>query len=79
MPERIGKNTLLLTSNPSVIGFAGVGGITEGEGPLSEEFDYLFDDDEAGQSSFEKAESLIHKEAVERALSKAGKSKRPEA
>ncbi|MCR4564030.1 MAG: stage V sporulation protein AD [Clostridiales bacterium] len=75
MPERIGKNTLLLTSNPSVIGFAGVGGITEGEGPLSEEFDYLFDDDEAGQSSFEKAESLFHKEAVERALSKAGKSK----
>jgi stage V sporulation protein AD len=75
MPERIGEYTLNLPSNPSVIGFAGVGGITEGEGPLAEEFDFLFDDDKAGQTSFEKAESIFHKEAVERALSKAKKSK----
>ena len=75
MPERIGNNTLILPSNPSVIGYAGVGGVTESEGPLAEEFDFLYDDDKAGQESFEKAESIFHKEAVERALSKAGKSK----
>lgn len=75
MPLRIGKNTLKLTTNPSVTGFAGVGGITEGEGPLAEEFDYIFEDDKAGQESFEKAESIFHKEAVERAITKAGKSK----
>ncbi len=75
MPERIGNNTLILPSNPSVIGYAGVGGVTESEGPLAGEFDFLYDDDKAGQESFEKAESIFHKEAVERALSKAGKSK----
>ncbi len=75
MPVKIGKYTLKLQSNPSVIGFAGVGGITEGEGPLAEEFDFIYDDDKAGQESFEKAESIFHKEAVDRAVSKAGKSK----
>jgi stage V sporulation protein AD len=74
MPERIGKNTLKMSFNPSIVGFAGVGGITEGEGPLAEEFDFIYDDDKAGQESFEKAESLFHKSAVERAVAKAGKS-----
>jgi len=74
MPEKLGKNTIILPSNPSVIGFAGVGGITESDGPLAEEYDYLYNDDKAGQESFEKAESVFQRHAVEIAVSKAGKS-----
>ena len=74
MPTRQGRYTLNLPSRPSVIGSAGVGGVTESEGPLANEFDYLYDDDKAGQESFEKAESEFHRNAVERALSKAGKT-----
>lgn len=74
MAERLGKYTLALNSHPSVTGFAAVVGKTEGEGPLKDEFDFVFEDDTLGEASFEKAESALQKESVTRALSKAGKT-----
>lgn len=74
MAERLGKYTIVLNSHPSVTGFAAVVGKTEGEGPLKDEFDFVFEDDTLGEASFEKAESALQEEAVTRALSKAGKT-----
>ena len=74
MAERLGKYTIILNSHPSVTGFAAVVGKTEGEGPLKDEFDFVFEDDTLGEASFEKAESALQKEAVTRALSKAVKT-----
>ena len=72
MPVRQGRYTLLLPSAPSIEGYAAVAGKKEGQGPLSEEFDYIYDDASAGEKSWEKAESVIHRDAVTRAISKAG-------
>lgn len=74
MIVRQGKYTLKLTSQPSIIGNAAVAGKTEGEGPLKKEFDRVFSDDTLGESSFEKAESSLQREAILRALDKAGKT-----
>lgn len=72
MANRVGKYTVVFKSAPSIIGSAGVVGKTEGEGPLSKEFDFVFPDDTMGEASFEKAESAIEREAIIRAFNKAG-------
>ncbi len=73
MAERQGKYTLILPSKPSIYGNAAVVGKNEGEGPLADEFDYVYTDDTInGSPSWEKAESLLQKEAVSRAIAKAG-------
>ena len=71
MAERVGKYTVVFNCPPSIIGSAGVVGKTEGEGPLSKEFDYVFPDDTLGEASFEKSESAIQREAIIRAFNKA--------
>ncbi|MCR4925973.1 MAG: stage V sporulation protein AD [Clostridiales bacterium] len=72
MPQRVGRYTINLPSRPVIIGNAAVVGKKEGEGPLAEEFDHIFDDTTMGEASWEKAESAIQREAVTRAISKAG-------
>lgn len=74
MPIRQGRYTLVLPSRPSFAGNAAVVGKTEGQGPLKNEFDYIFEDDTLGEASFEKAESSLQREAIIRALSKAQKA-----
>ncbi len=75
MAKRQGKYTLLLPSKPSFIGYAAVGGKTEGEGPLAEEFDKTYTDDSIdGCPSWEKAESALQRDAITRAVDKAGLS-----
>lgn len=74
MPERIGKYTIGLSSTPAILGFAAVVGKKEGEGPLGNEFDYIYADAAAGQDSWEKAESTMHSDAVRRAIAKSGKT-----
>lgn len=72
MAERLGQQTVLLPSMPSVSGFAAVVGKTEGEGPLAKEFDRVYPDDTIdGCPTWEKSESALHKEAVSRAVAKA--------
>ncbi len=69
--HRLGKYTLITDSAPSIVASAGVVGKTEGEGPLTNEFDRIFTDDLMGKDSFEQAESELQREAVERLLTKA--------
>ncbi len=72
MPVRQGRYTLFLPSQPGILGYAAVVGKKEGEGPLAEKFDYIYEDASAGEKSWEKAESIFHKDAVSRAIAKAG-------
>ncbi|MBQ3405485.1 MAG: stage V sporulation protein AD [Oscillospiraceae bacterium] len=70
--KHTGKQTISLLSPPSVLGYAGVVGKKEGEGPLASVFDLVENDAFFGESSFEKAESRMLKRAMELALDKAG-------
>lgn len=72
MPVRQGKYTLQLPSQPGIAGYAAVAGKKEGEGPLGSKFDYIYEDATAGEKTWEKAESIIHRDAVSRAITKAG-------
>lgn len=54
-----------------IIGSAGVCGKKEGEGPLREDFDAIFEDTTMGQDSFELAESAMLHDAIIRALTNA--------
>ena len=74
MAQRQGRYTILLPSRPVVTGSAAVGTKKEGEGPLGAEFEKIYEDPRAGESSWEKAESTFHREAVTRALAAAGTS-----
>ena len=71
MAQRQGRNVINLPSRPSVTGYAAVAGKLEGEGPLAAELDAVFEDEMLGEKSFEKAESKLHRLAVEKALEKA--------
>ena len=57
MDKRIGRQTLLLPSRPAIVGYAGVVGQKEGEGPLRDCFDYISEDSYFGEKTWEKAES----------------------
>ena len=72
--QRIGRYTIKLSGSTGIIGSAGVGSKTEGEGPLSKDFDFLYPDDGIGQSTWEKAESELHKKAVTLAIENSGKT-----
>lgn len=74
MPIRTGRYVLTLPSRPVIAGSAAVVGKKEGEGPLGQEFDHIFTDTTMGESSWEKAESALVREAVIRALAKASLS-----
>ena len=72
--QRLGKNVLKLSGMTRVAGSAGVAAKTEGEGPLADDFDFLYPDDGIGQPTWEKAESELHKKAVMLAIKKANKT-----
>ena len=70
MAERIGKYTIKTQNMPSIKGFASVCGKKEAEGPLGKYFDTTFKDTSLGEKSWEKAESRLQSEAVNRAIAK---------
>lgn len=71
--KKIGK-TYIFESAPLIIGSAGVAGKKEGEGPLGDDFDMIFEDTTMGQDSFELAESAMLHDAIIRALASANVS-----
>lgn len=75
MPEKIGSKTLLLTTAPSIIGFAAVGAKKEKQGPLADYFDLLSEDSSFGEKTWEKSETLMQKTAIELALQKCSVAK----
>ncbi len=74
MAHREGKRTVCLPSKPAITGYAAVGGKKEGEGPLGPLFDFIYEDSSAGEKNWEKAESIIHGDAVRRSIAKSGHS-----
>ena len=72
MSENRKNRTLFLPSHPAFIGYAGIVGKKEGDGPLGRFFDRVMDDSLMGQDSWEKAESLLQKQTATMALTKAG-------
>ncbi|MEG0752519.1 MAG: stage V sporulation protein AD [Angelakisella sp.] len=72
MATRQGKYTLYLDKPPAILSWAAVGAKMEGQGPCGKDFDLISEDSYFGESSWEKAESKMQKEAVTRAIQKAG-------
>lgn len=74
MPQKQGKYTTRLLGSPSLLSFASVASKKEGEGPLAGYFDVICEDTAFGEQTWEKAESRMQKDAIGRALEKAGLS-----
>lgn len=74
LPEKRGRQTVKITGGVYIEASAGVVGKKEGEGPLGNEFDRIFEDGRMNEDTWEKAESQLQKQAVETALKKAGKT-----
>ena len=70
--KKTGSQTVTLACPPSFAGHANVVGKKEGEGPLASSFDYIGTDDTFGESTWEKSESAMQKQALALALNKAG-------
>ena len=62
----------MLAHPPVFLGTGNVVGKKEGEGPLATCFDYIDADDTFGESTWEKAESAMQKQALDLALDRAG-------
>ena len=73
--KKVGKQSLVFETKPYIIGRGTVVGQKEGQGPLASDFDIILKDDMFGQKSWEKAESKMLKEAMYKAISRAGISK----
>lgn len=67
----LGKQSIQFEKKPYIIGSASVVGSKEAQGPMGELFDKVGYDDMFGGKTWEEAESILQKEALEIALSKA--------
>lgn len=72
--KKIGSQTAALANPPTLAAWANVAGKKEGEGPLADTFDYIDGDDTFGESTWEKSESAMQKQALGLALNKAGQA-----
>ena len=70
MAKRIGRYTIQMENSPRIVSFASVCGKKESEGPLGKKFDKIFDDTTLGEDTWEKAESQLQSESVNKALEK---------
>ncbi len=73
--NRTGKQTFVFHNRPNIIGAAAVVGEKEGQGPLSQWFDLILDDDTYGEKTWEKSESKMLKKAITMAMDNSGKTK----
>lgn len=64
--------TIFFDKPPVIVGSAGVVGKKEGEGPLVNDFDAVFEDTTMGEDSYELAESSMLNSALTMALENAG-------
>jgi len=71
MGKKIGERTLEFEKDIRVIGFGNVVGKFEGEGPMSDCFDIIVNDEYFGEKTYEKAETKLQKTALNGALEKA--------
>ncbi|KAF6636295.1 MULTISPECIES: stage V sporulation protein AD [Paenibacillus] len=73
--RRQGGQTWKFESRPRIIGSATVVGPDEGEGPLSTDFDYIYDNIEINEKTWEKAERRLIEHSTELALINANLNK----
>ncbi|WP_025682026.1 stage V sporulation protein AD [Paenibacillus maysiensis] len=73
--RRQGGQTWKFESRPRIIGSATVVGPDEGEGPLSTDFDYIYDNMEINEKTWEKAERRLIEHSTELALINANLNK----
>ncbi|WP_145332238.1 stage V sporulation protein AD [Paenibacillus xylanexedens] len=66
--KRLGRQTWEYDHQPRIIGRATVVGPDEGKGPLSSDFDYIYDNLEIGEKTWEKAERKLLEQASQLAL-----------
>lgn len=69
--KKLGGQTVELAEPPTLLGCANVVGKKEGQGPLAHHFDYIAPDDTFGESTWEKSEKAMQKQALTLALNKA--------
>lgn len=74
MTKRIGRQTIKLSSPPTILQTASIVGSKEGEGPLSSQFDQVLKDDKCGAESWELAEAALQKQSSQLVLEKANLS-----
>lgn len=73
--KKIGSQTILFDTPPTILETACIVGPKESDGPLAKYFDQCLDDEFWGEDSWEKAESKIIKETVNTVISKSKLSK----
>ena len=73
--KKIGRQSIVFSEKPYLTGRGTVVGKKEGEGPLAGYFDVILEDDMYGEKSWEKGESKMLKEAMIRAIQRAGLTK----
>lgn len=71
MAKRVGRYTIRMDQPPSMMGYASVVGKKEGDGPFADEFDQIEEDTTFGEKTWEKAESRMQNDALNKALRKA--------
>lgn len=69
--KRIGKRTVKLVNNPTIVEATSIVGPKEAKGPLKEHFDIIMQDHLFGQKSWELAESKMVQTVMEETLKKA--------
>lgn len=74
MSKKVGKQTVRLESKPKIISTFSVVGPKEGNGPLSEYFDVILENDLNDEDTYEKAESSILYMAIKESIKKANLS-----
>ena len=72
--KKAGRRSVIFSSPPVLVSYGNCVGKKEGEGPLASCFDYIDGDDFFGQSTWEKAEQAMQKQALTAALDKGGLS-----
>ncbi|GAK39572.1 stage V sporulation protein AD [Paenibacillus sp. TCA20] len=73
--RRVGGQTWEFENKPRIIGTSSVVGPEEGEGPLAEDFDYIYDNLQIGEKTWEKAERRLFEQAAQIAIANANISK----
>ena len=68
--KKIGKQTVKLSTPPTISSVYSIVGPKEGEGPLAKYFDMILEDEAWGEKTWEKTESKIVKECVAGCLGK---------
>ena len=68
--KKLGKQTVKLSTPPTISSVYSIVGKKEGEGPLGKYFDIILEDEEWGEKTWEKTEAKIVKECVAGCLGK---------